>query len=467
VGKALLEEKDLTLIEQTELYANLTDLGSKDRFVRQTDGTLRFLWERGKWLFYNGAVWQVDNSDKIAYQMAEETVRSIYAEASECEDKKDREAIADYAKKSESEAKIRAMLKLAKPPLSISIDELDRKPWLLNAMNGTINLKTGELQQHVSSDLISKIVPVRYDPTATCPEWIGFLNLIMDGNQEMLTFLQRAIGYSATGHTDERCIFILYGQGRNGKSTFTENIAYILPGYAVKTPAETLLIKKWGDGIPSDIARLKGARFVYASETGQNRQLNEARIKELTGDKDTLVGRFLHHEWFEFVPSFKLWLHTNHKPNIRGADQAIWDRIKLVPFTVRIPDEMIRPRREIDAIFEAERPGILSWLVQGCLDWQKHGLPNPDAVTQANTDYREESDTIKSFLDEVCIIEPSAQVAKNNLYEAYLNWAKNSGERFILNKNKLGKALFEKGFDDYRETGGKRRSYWLGLRIND
>ncbi|MDW7730682.1 MAG: phage/plasmid primase, P4 family [Bacillota bacterium] len=444
---------------------NLTDLGSAKRFITQANGEIRFLWERGKWIYWTGKAWEEDQSGKEAAKRAELTVRSIYAEAAECEDKKDREALSDYARKSESEQKLRAMLKLAQPRLSVAMADMDPDPWLLNCLNGTINLQTGELLIHDRENLISNIIPVEFDIDAECPEWLNFLNLIMGGEKEMLTFLQRAIGYSLTGHTDERCLFILYGEGRNGKSTFTENIAYMLPGYAMKTPSETLLLKKWGDGIPSDIARLKGARFVYASETGQGRRLNESRIKELTGDKDTLVGRFLHREYFEFVPSFKLWLHTNHKPTIRGTDNAIWDRIKLIPFEVRIPDEMVKPRREVDNVLEAERPGILAWAVKGCLDWQREGLTTPEAVKRGTDEYREESDVLKEFLDECCTIGESNQIAKTELFEAYTQWGRNSGERFTLNKTKFGAALKQRGFDEYRETGGRRKSFWLGIGL--
>ncbi len=466
MGKAILTEHDLSIVENTQLNENLTDLGSMKRFVKQADGDLRFLWESGKWLHYNGQFWETDKSGKIASKLAEDTIREMYLEAYEAEDKKDREALADYARKSESEAKIRAMLRLAQPVTSISLDELDRDGWLLNVQNGTIDLRTGDLLPHSRDHLISKIAPVNYKPDANCSEWLDFLKMIMDGDDDMLVFLQRACGYTLTGHTDERCLFILHGNGRNGKSTFTENLAYLMGDYASKTHAETLLLKKFGDGIPSDIARLKGARFVFASETAQGRRLNEARVKELTGDKDTITARFLHREWFEFIPNFKLWLHTNHRPTIRGADEAIWDRVRLIPFEVRIPDNKVLPRREVDQVFEAERMGILSWAVQGCLDWQEHGLPSPEAVVKANQIYRDESDILKGFLDEVCTVEPAAEVAKNDLFDAYIEWSKASGERYFLNKNKFGAAMLQKGFDEYRETIGKRRSFWMGLKLS-
>ncbi len=453
------------LNDPEDLIENLTDLGSMRRFIRQTGGDLYFLHERGKWIKFNGRYWKIDNSAKAAYKCVENMIRGMYREAAEMADKKDRESLADHARKNEAEGKIRAILNLAKPPLSISIDDLDRDPWKVNCLNGTIDLRTGELHPHDKGDFISKIMPVVYDPGAECGAWLDFLDLIMGGDVEMLIFLQRAIGYSLTGLTDERCLFILHGQGRNGKSTFTENIAYLMRDYAMKTPAETLLQKKHGDGIPSDIARLKGARFVYASETGQGRTLNESRIKELTGDKDTLVGRFLHREWFEFIPAFKLWLHTNHKPTIRGADQAIWDRIRLVPFEVRIPDDKVRPRREIDALLEAERPGILAWAVQGCLDWQMDGLPTPEAVKRGTETYREESDILQDFLEEVCTVEGGAKVSKTDLFEAYSGWSKSSGERYHLGKKAFSQALLQRGFDEFRETSGGRKSYWMGIGL--
>jgi putative DNA primase/helicase len=228
------------------------------------------------------------------------------------------------------------MVKLAASELDFQVQpsRLDADPWLLNVANGTLDLRTGKLRSHRRSDLITRLAPVRWNPAADCPRWKAFLDEIFDEDVALIEYVQRAAGYSLTGDTSERVLLILHGEGANGKTTFLETLTAALADYAACTPTETLLAKR-PDAIPNDVARLKGARFVTASEAGEGVQLAEARVKELTG-RDRVPARFLHREWFEFCPEFKLWLATNHKPVIRGTDKAIWDRIRLVPFTVRI-----------------------------------------------------------------------------------------------------------------------------------
>src|SRR5262249_35693849 len=269
-------------------------------------------------------------------QRAKETVLNMYAEAHEIENESLRKDLAEHALRSESEARLRAMVSLAAtdPDLHVPPSQLDADPWLLNLENGTLDLHTGKLGSHRRSDLITRLAPVGWDPAAKCPRWKAFLADVFSGDDALIGYVQRAAGYSLTGDTSERILLILHGEGANGKTTFLETLTAALGDYAARTPTETLLAKR-PDAIPNDVARLKGTRFVTASEAGEGVQLAEARVKELTG-RDRVPARFLHREWFEFCPEFKLWLATNHKPVIRGTDKAIWDRIRLVPFTVRI-----------------------------------------------------------------------------------------------------------------------------------
>ena len=284
----------------------------------------------------------------------------------------------------------------------------------------------------------------------------------MAGNADLIEFLQRAIGYSLTGDTSERAFLILHGAGRNGKSTLLETVRAVLgPDYADRTRTETLLAKKEGE-IPNDVAKLRGLRFVTASEADEGRRLAEATIKDLTGG-DAISARFMRAEWFSFLPQFKLWLGTNHRPVIRGTDNAVWDRIRLVPFDVRIP-EAEQDKHLRDKLL-AEAPGILAWAVEGCRSWRQDGLGAPREVREATAGYRGEMDVLGAFLDDCCIVDPNAHAAAKDLYAAYTRWCDENGER-SLSQKAVGQRLAERGFDAVR-MGKSRSRYWVGVGVRD
>jgi putative DNA primase/helicase len=302
------------------------------------------------------------------------------------------------------------------------------------------------------------MAPVRYEAAATCPTWEAFLDRVMGGNPDLTTYVQKLLGYALTGDAREQCFFIFHGTGANGKSTLTTAVANAVGGYAMHTPTETLLVKR-GDTIPNDVARLHGARLVTAAEAECNRQLAEALVKQLTGG-DKMSARFLHGEWFDFAPTFKLLLSVNHKPVIRGTDHAIWRRIHLVPFDVTIPEQ--ERDKTLPAKLESERAGILRWMVEGCLKWQAEGLEPPEAVREATADYREEMDTVGSFLEECCIRDPDAKTAAARLYTQYEAWCQTQSEP-KMSKPDFGARLAEKGFTPGRT--GRVGRYWRGLAL--
>lgn len=436
-----------------------TDLGNARRLVRHFGERMRFAHEWRKWLVYADGRWRIDGSGEIE-RMAKETVMRIYAEAIGAATDADRQELAKWAARSESEARIRAAVELAssEPGVPIQSQDLDSDPRLLNVANGTLELRTGRLREHRPADLITKQTPVPYDRDATCPQWVRFLRRILADNGELLGFLQRAVGYSLTGETIEQVLFILWGLGNNGKSVFLDVLRSLLGDYGRAADFATFL--EWhSEGARSDVARLQGARFVPAIETGDGQRLAEGLVKKLTGG-DVITARFLYAEHFEFQPTFKLWLATNHKPTIRGTDHAMWRRIRLVPFTVTIPEE----ERDLQLAekLRAELPGILNWAIEGCLTWQRDGLGVPPAIRAATEAYRSEMDVLGGFLEECCEMGPSYKSFAAALYETYRRWCERSGERALPQRG-FGRALQERALIRVKSTGGVMA--WFGLRL--
>jgi len=351
-----------------------TDLGNAERLVAEHGEDLRYDHNRGRWLVWDSRRWADDDTGE-AVRRAKATARGLWADLDAIEDEKDRREAAKHAARSESEGRIHAALGLAasEPGIAVRVDELDADPFALTCLNGTLDLRTGALRPHRRADLITKLVPVAHAPGASCPTWLAFLDRIMGGNHELIGFLRRAVGYSLTGVTREQVMFLLHASGSNGKTTLLEELRSLLGDYAQQTPSETLMAKR-ESAVPNDVARLRGARFVSAVETDEGRRLAEVMVKQITGG-DTISARYMRAEWFEFTPQCKVWLATNHRPVIRGTDDAIWRRLRLVPFVVTIPEEE-RDKTLPDRLRD-ELPGVLAWAVQGCLEWRPKGSACP------------------------------------------------------------------------------------------
>jgi putative DNA primase/helicase len=423
----------------------LTDVGNARRLVNLHGRDLRYIPEFRKWLVWNGGRWLMDEDGEIM-RRAKDTAAAIYIEArnaSEAGDQGMADRLASHAGRTQSANRIKAMIELAQsePGIPVRTTELDQDNYLLGVTNGVINLRTGSLREPRQEDHLTKQAHVLYDPNAKAPLFLAFLDRIMGGNRALVDFLQRAIGYSLTGDTGEQCLFFLYGSGANGKSTLLNAIKEALGDYAMQCPAETLMVKQ-GGGIPNDIARLRGARFVATSETEDGRRFAESMIKQLTG-QDTIAARFLFAEYFEFAPNFKIWLGANHKPVIRGDDYAIWRRIRLVPFIVTIPPE--ERDTSLPAKLKDEYPGILAWAVQGCLKWQRQGLNPPPEVLAATEEYKSEMDLIGKWIEECCITTPHATAKAGALYGSYKRWVEDNGG-FPLSSTKFGLKLGDRGF---------------------
>jgi P4 family phage/plasmid primase-like protien len=448
----------------------LTDYGNAERLVARHGANLRHCHTWGKWLVWTGHRWEIDDTAEVE-RWAKDTIRSIYSEAGSTIDDAARKQVADHAKNSESRSRLDAMIALAasEPNIPILADVLDADPWLLACENGTIDLRTGQLKPSDPTDYITRLAPVTYDPTAECPTFVAFLDRIFKSDVDLITFIQKAIGYCLTGNTSERCLFILYGCGRNGKSTLQQIMLALFGDYGLRTPTSTLLQKNH-DAVPNDVARLQGVRFVAASETDQGRRMAESLVKDLTG-QDKISARYMRAEWFDFIPVCKIWLGTNHRPEITGTDKAIWDRVRLVPFDVRIPDvtdESVLPEMRADPDLldklKAELPGILAWAVRGCLLWQSERLGWPSAVRKATDKYQADMDVLAGFVDEMCTVNKRAIVPVGALYTAYTKWTDSENLKPI-EKRRFGDWLIERGFTQEKKDKGRR--FWVGIGLLD
>jgi putative DNA primase/helicase len=395
------------------------------------------------WIVWDGKRWRVDGKDSIIMKrLALDTARELWAQVGRLKGK-EFAAWSKYALQCQSNMGRNAAIEAARSieGVVIEVSELDRDPMLLNVENGTLDLNTGKLRPHNPLDLITKLAPVTFDPTAECPRWLEFQRTICADDDDLIAFKQRAYGYTATGKTSEDALFIAYGSGANGKSTELDAVLGILGDYANTAQFETFAVKK-NEGVRNDLADLVGARFVSASE-GENRQrLAEGLVKQLTGG-DVLKARFLHREFFRFKPEFKIWLATNHKPVISGTDGGIWRRIRLVPYSVTIAPEK-RDKRLREKL-QAEKSGILNWILEGCKLWLEHGLGSAEAVTAATESYRQESDALLEFITARCVVGEAHSELAGKLYAAYQRFCEESGEE-PFSAQLFGRMLTERGY---------------------
>lgn len=399
---------------------HLTDLGNARRFIERNHTRVRAVMTYQRpWMVWTDARWQPDETGDVE-RMAKATVRNIYQEASALEDDEERDRMLAHAFKSESAGSIRALMQLAatEPELSTTPDDYDANPWLLNMPNGTLDLRSGTMRKHRREDLITRLVPVSYDPKAKAPRWELFLSQVFNDDHELIEFTQRAVGYSLTGDTREQCLFFCYGQGSNGKSTFLETLRALMGDYARQSDFASFMSRN-NDGPRTDLARIRGARLVTASEADEDKSFDSRTVKMLTGS-DTIVARQLYEREKEFTPQHKLWLAANHKPVVKEQTEGFWRRIRLIPFTVAFRKD--QRDKQLPKKLLKELPGILNWAIAGCQSWREHGLLEPEAVRRATRSYREENDVLGEFLAASCSIITDAWTPTPMLYRAFVEW---------------------------------------------
>jgi len=455
-------ERVLKVVGDYEERSGCTDLGNAERFIAQHGDDVRYCYPWRTWLVWTGVRWERDESGKVE-RLAKETVRSIYQEAAAAESDARRKELARHATRSEAEPRVRAMLELARSEVPVAPEELDRDRWVLNCLNGTVDLVgDGELMEHRREDLITKVAPVEYDPAARSEVWERCLKTITGSDAELERFLQRAAGYSITGDVSEEVLFFVHGPAASGKSTFLEALKSALGDYATTADFEAFLARRDVGGARNDIARLAGARLVASIEVDEGKRLAEGLIKMLTGG-DVVTARHLYKEAFEFLPAFKLWLAANHAPRIRDDDEAMWRRILRVPFEHIIPKEERDPAVKRN-LRNPQRTGaaILAWAVQGCVAWRQEGLGVPPAVESATQELREDMDPLKDFFDDCCVLKPEAWVLTADLRQAYETWARERGEAFVLRGRQFTDRLKARGLVPERRHAGRG---WQGIGL--
>jgi putative DNA primase/helicase len=456
-------EAELPDMAAADLSCDLSKLGETDTDNAQrfaTRFTDKVIYTPGRsWLVYDGRRWCPDAVHRCI-EFAKEAARLIADESQYLDNEQSKAARANFSKASLSKGALDRMLDLAKGLLTVEDSKLDADQWLFNTETATIDLRTGFHEPHDPRDLLTKIAPVAADRLAKCAAFKKFLNRITGKNKNLKAYIQKAIGYSLTGSTREQVFFFCYGKsGSNGKSTLVNLIRDMLGEYGRHTPTETLMVKQYDNAIPNDLARLAGVRMVTAIETNYTRQLDEAKIKGMTGG-EKVAARFMRQEYFEFTPAFKLWLVANDRPRVRGTDSALWRRVRVIPFDVKIPDDECDS--DLPEKLKAEWPGILAWAVRGCLRWQAKGLAEPLVARKASDRWYKAADHLKRFVGDVVISAPGHSVPASSLFEHYSQWCYRNGEE-PLTINKLKDRLSEAHDMTHKRT--KRGSEWIGVKV--
>ncbi|MBQ3887653.1 MAG: DNA primase [Clostridia bacterium] len=451
--------------EITKTYT-LDDTGNAQRMADMYKDAVGYNYTDKRWMLYDSGKWIYDPMgyiynfiDKSVEQMAKE--KDIYIKMDKDSDDGNQtmeKAFEKHLKRSRSHTGKKNIEQEVQHYVALSHVVFDRNRELLNTASGVIDLTDFSLRDSTPKDYFTKSIAAHYDVSAKCPLWEKFLHEIFANDADMIRYIQKAVGYSLTGSTQEQCAFLLIGDGCNGKSTFLDIIRQLFGDYASNIQAESLMIRNNNNGINSDIARLRGARLVTSAEPNEGLRLNEGLIKQLTGG-DIVTARKLYGDEFEFKPEFKLWMAANHKPVIRGNDHGIWRRMHIVPFSVQIPKEKIDKTLTDKLLTELD--GIFQWALAGLRLYQSEGLELPEMVSAATAEYRMEMDVVARFLEECTENSFAGMVRASDLYQTFALWAKNNNE-YPMSNTKFGKEVITK----YERIKRKDGWYYCGIVLN-
>jgi P4 family phage/plasmid primase-like protien len=440
-----------------------TDLGNAKRLVARCGSNIRFVPERKCWVVFDGTRWKID-SDGAIMRLAKQMTVEMLREAAAIEDSDKRDRQVKHALKCQAAPRLAAMVMLAstEAEVVISIAKLDANPLLLGVRNGVIELSTGKFREAKREDFITMQANVSYDSKATCPNWEAFQMKITAGDRGLIAYKQEALGYCLTGLVKEEKTFIWYGTGDNGKSTERETIFSLMGDYAIAASADLLMEKQNAGNATPEVARLKGRRLVTINETREGDILNEARLKYITGH-DTISARFLHENPFDFYPTHKPVLTTNHKPIVRGGDHGLWKRIHLWPYIVKIPKEEIE-REFRERKLMPELSGILNWMLVGVRAYLQRGkLAAPAAVEGATAAYQQDMDVIRQWIDDRCIVGPQKTIPSGAAYFDYEQWARDE-IGWAFTRVKFRRNLIDRGFAAEKGAKGQRMVQGLTLK---
>lgn len=439
----------------------LDDMGNAARLTDAFSERIRYSYVDKCWYFYDERRWKRDDSgvvERLSDEIVEEMKHGLKDYLNQPGDQEDLEKqYMKHLKYSRSNKGKKSMMAETMHHVPITPSQFDSHNQLLCTPNGIVHLRTGKLTAHDPELYLTRMTLCEYTDHMDCPRWKNFLEEIFNGDRALIRYIQKAVGYSLTGSTVEQCAFFCFGYGRNGKSTFLDIIHAMMGDYAVNIQPETIMVKhNSGNSASSDIARLKGARFVTSVEPNEGMRLNEGLLKQLTGG-DKVTARFQYGQEFEFKPEFKLWMGTNYKPIIRGTDTGIWRRIHLIPFQVQIPDDKVDKHLELH--LRSELPGILHWAIEGCRMWQKEGLEKPPVMQDALKEYRGEMDVVLAFLSACCTMGEGREKT-SDLYQAYNKWASENNE-YVMSSRKFGTEMAKR----FERTKSNGVYYYDGLTL--
>jgi len=420
---------------------DLTEDGIALAFTAEHQDLLRFDHTRGAWFQWTGKAWRQDET-KLAFSWSRRICRKLAKQAGT-----EGKMLAIMAKAATAASVER--FAQSDPALAVTSAIWDRDPFLLGTPGGTLDLRTGELREPASDDHITKLTAVAPALMPDCPMWLAFLEQATNGDNTLIRFLRQWCGYCLTGDTREHALLFGYGSGGNGKGVFLNTVSRIMGDYARNAAMDTFTASAT-DKHPTDLAMLRGARLVTASETEEGRAWAEARIKALTGG-DTITARFMRQDFFEYVPHFKLTIIGNHKPVLKNVDDAAKRRFNVVPFV----HKPAKPDLQLEHKLKAEWPQILRWMIEGCLDWQMHGLVRPDVVTNSTAEYFSEQDIVSQWVAELCTLGATQSDTLDSLFKSWTAYALANGEKPGTSKW-FSQTLARLGCEAVKSTPGAR-----------
>lgn len=449
-----------------------TDTGLAERFAFYHGAEVAYQTESGAWFVWDGKRWARDPGLVEIRRRFAETARQIKDECAALPESMGAQARMDYfrfALSCEQISRMDAAARLA-PSLGLarSLGMFDADPMLLCVKNGTLDLRTGTLRPHRREDFITRFSPVAFIPDATDPTFRQFIDHATNGDIELETYLQRATGYTLTGHIGEKCLFIIYSLATDtGKTCFITALLTTLGEYGMTIGFDALLEPDRGGQPNYDLAKLCSARLAVASETKPGRRFAAELIKQLTGG-DTLRAREIRQSSVEFRPTHKLWLSTNHAPMLSdGGDEATWNRLRRVPFSNQVPKAERNPRI-LAALSDPDSPSaraFLAWAVAGAVLWSEYGLGTCSAVEQSTAEYQSETDPLLDFIEDCCELHRDASATAADLRRAYECWAAKNGQRFTLSRQRFAAVLRKHECQEHRGSGGVRS--WLGIGLTE